>query len=120
LAVSSSGGDDRTHGAAGDRPHRRGGSGEKASLRVREEICPRKAEVSQKAKKLGIGRGRGRGRPAVFATLGRIFLLHTLAWFFAGSVSGRHLGLRGSSGDSCSSRASCSCFAAIAGLIGLR
>jgi uncharacterized membrane protein YqjE len=55
---------------------------EKASLLVREEIALAKAEVSQKATKLGKGAAVAAGA-GVFAFFGLIFLLHTLAWVFA-------------------------------------
>ena len=80
MAVSSSGGDDRT------RPQEIGHTvaeiSEKASLLVREEIALAKAEVTQKATKLGKGAAVA-AVAGVMATLGLIFLLHTLAWLFA-------------------------------------
>jgi uncharacterized membrane protein YqjE len=54
---------------------------EKASLLVREEIALAKAEVTQKATRLGKGAAVA-AVAGVFAVLGLIFLLHTLAWFF--------------------------------------
>jgi uncharacterized membrane protein YqjE len=54
---------------------------EKASLLVREEIALAKAEVSQKATRLGKGAAVA-AVAGVFAFFGLIFLLHTLAWFF--------------------------------------
>ena len=54
---------------------------EKASLLVREEIALAKAEVTQKATKLGKGAAVA-AIAGVFALFGLIFLLHTLAWFF--------------------------------------
>jgi len=54
---------------------------EKASLLVREEIELAKTEISQKAKVLGKGVAVA-AAAGVFAVLGLIFLLHTLAWFF--------------------------------------
>jgi uncharacterized membrane protein YqjE len=54
---------------------------EKASLLVREEIQLAKAEVTQKATKLGKGAAVA-AIAGVFAVFGLIFLLHTLAWFF--------------------------------------
>ena len=53
---------------------------EKASLLVREEIELAKAEISLKAKLLGKGAAVA-AAAGVFAVLGVIFLLHTLAWF---------------------------------------
>ena len=53
---------------------------EKASLLVREEIELAKAEISLKAKLLGRGVAVA-SAAGVFAVLGLIFLLHTLAWF---------------------------------------
>ena len=55
---------------------------EKASLLVREEIELAKAEVTQKATRLGKGTAVA-AVAGVLATLGLIFLLHTLAWFFS-------------------------------------
>ena len=52
---------------------------EKASLLVREEIALAKAEVTQKATKLGKGAAVA-AVAGVFAVLGLIFLLHFLAW----------------------------------------
>jgi uncharacterized membrane protein YqjE len=54
---------------------------EKASLLVREEIALAKAEVTQKATRLGKGTAVA-AVAGVFAFFGLIFLLHTLAWFF--------------------------------------
>ena len=54
---------------------------EKASLLVREEIALAKAEVTQKATKLGKGAAVA-AVAGVLATLGLIFFLHFLAWFF--------------------------------------
>jgi uncharacterized membrane protein YqjE len=54
---------------------------EKASLLVREEIALAKAEVTQKATRLGKGAAVA-AVAGVFAFFGLIFLLHTLAWFF--------------------------------------
>ena len=54
---------------------------EKASLLVREEIALAKAEVTQKATKLGKGAAVA-AIAGVFAIFGLVFLLHTLAWFF--------------------------------------
>ena len=53
---------------------------EKASLLVREEIELAKAEVTQKATKLGKGAAVLAGA-GVFGVLGLIFFLHFLAWF---------------------------------------
>jgi hypothetical protein len=53
---------------------------EKASLLVREEIELAKAEISLKAKLLGKGAAVA-AAAGVFAVLGLIFLLHTVAWF---------------------------------------
>jgi uncharacterized membrane protein YqjE len=55
---------------------------EKASLLVREEIALAKAEVTQKATRLGKGAAVA-AVAGVFALLGLMMLLHTLAWFFA-------------------------------------
>jgi uncharacterized membrane protein YqjE len=55
---------------------------EKTSLLVREEIELAKAEVTQKATRLGKGAAVA-AAAGVFAVLGLIFLLHTLAWFLA-------------------------------------
>lgn len=54
---------------------------EKASLLVREEIELAKAEVTAKATKLGKGAAIA-AVAGVFALLGLMMLLHTLAWFF--------------------------------------
>jgi len=55
---------------------------EKASLLVREEIALARAEVTQKATKLGKGIAVA-AVAGVFAIGGLIMLLHTLAWFFS-------------------------------------
>ena len=55
---------------------------EKASLLVREEIALAKAEITQKATRLGKGAAVA-AVAGVFALLGLMMLLHTLAWFFA-------------------------------------
>ena len=60
---------------------------EKASLLVREEIELAKAEVTQKATKLGKGAAVA-AIAGVFAVLGLIFLLHTLSWLFAELIGG--------------------------------
>jgi len=80
LAVSAGGGPDRTRPQ--DIGHTVAEISEKASLLVREEIALAKAEVTQKATKLGKGAAVA-AVAGVFATLGLIFLLHTLAWLFA-------------------------------------
>jgi hypothetical protein len=114
LAVSAGGGPDRT------RPQEIGHTvaeiSEKASLLVREEIALAKAEVTQKATKLGKGAAVA-AIAGVFATLGLIFLLFSLAWFFAWVVGSNvldimwgHLIVTGI----------LFLFATIAGLIGLR
>jgi hypothetical protein len=54
---------------------------EKASLLVREEIELAKAEVTQKATRLGKGAGVAIGA-GVFAFFGLIFFLHFLSYFF--------------------------------------
>ena len=54
---------------------------EKASLLVREEIALAKAEVTQKATRLGKGAAVA-AVAGVFALLGLMMFLHTLAWFF--------------------------------------
>jgi uncharacterized membrane protein YqjE len=54
----------------------------KASLLVREEIELAKAEVAQKAKRLGIGAGL-LAVAGLFMFFFLIFLLHMLAWGFA-------------------------------------
>ena len=80
MAVSAGGGPDRT------RPQEIGHTvaeiSEKASLLVREEIALAKAEVTQKATKLGKGAAVA-AVAGVFGLFGLIFLLHTLAWLFA-------------------------------------
>ena len=60
---------------------------EKASLLVREEIELAKAEVTQKATKLGKGAAVA-AVAGVLAVLGLIFLLHTLAWLFTELIGG--------------------------------
>ena len=55
---------------------------EKASLLVREEIALAKAEVTQKATRLGKGAAVA-AIAGVFALLGLMMLLHTLSWLFA-------------------------------------
>jgi uncharacterized membrane protein YqjE len=55
---------------------------EKASLLVREEIELAKAEVTQKATRLGKGTAVA-ALAGIFAVTGLMFLLHTLAWFIA-------------------------------------
>jgi uncharacterized membrane protein YqjE len=60
---------------------------EKASLLVREEIQLAKAEVTQKATKLGKGAAVA-AVAGVLAVLGLIFFLHFLSWFFAWLVGG--------------------------------
>ncbi len=55
---------------------------QKASLLVREEVELAKAEVAQKAKRLGGGAAVA-AIAGVFAFLALIFLLHGLAWFIA-------------------------------------
>ena len=60
---------------------------EKASLLVREEIELAKAEVTQKATRLGKGAAVA-AIAGVFALLGLIFALHTLSWFFWWLVGG--------------------------------
>jgi len=55
---------------------------EKASLLVREEIALAKAEVTQKATRLGKGAAVA-AAAGVFALLGLMMLLHTLSWLFA-------------------------------------
>jgi uncharacterized small protein (DUF1192 family) len=54
---------------------------EKASLLVREEIALAKAEVTQKATRLGKGAAVA-AAAGVFALFGLIFLLHFLSYFF--------------------------------------
>ena len=54
---------------------------EKASLLVREEIALAKAEVAQKATRLGKGAAVAMAA-GVFALFGLMMLLHTLSWFF--------------------------------------
>ena len=54
----------------------------KASLLVREEIELAKAELTDKAGKLGRGAAAG-AAAGVFAFFALIFFLHALAWFFA-------------------------------------
>lgn len=60
---------------------------EKASLLVREEIALAKAEITQKATRLGKGVAVA-AAAGVFALLGLMMLLHTLAWFFVWLVGG--------------------------------
>jgi uncharacterized membrane protein YqjE len=60
---------------------------EKASLLVREEIALAKAEITQKATRLGKGAVVA-GAAGVFAILGLIMLLHTIAWFFVWLIDG--------------------------------
>ena len=60
---------------------------EKASLLVREEIALAKAEVAQKATRLGKGAAVAMAA-GVFALFGLMMLLHTLAWVFAELVGG--------------------------------
>jgi uncharacterized membrane protein YqjE len=55
---------------------------EKASLLVREEIELAKTEISQKATRLGKGAAVA-AAAGVFAFLGLIMLMHTIAWFLA-------------------------------------
>ena len=54
---------------------------EKASLLVREEIALAKAEVAQKATRLGKGTAVA-AVAGVFALFGLMMFLHTLSWFF--------------------------------------
>ena len=54
---------------------------EKASLLVREEIALAKAEVTQKATRLGKGAAVATAA-GVFALFGLMMLLHTISWFF--------------------------------------
>ena len=54
---------------------------EKAQILVREEIELAKAEVTQKATKLGKG-AAVLVVSGIFAVLGLIFFLHALSWFF--------------------------------------
>ena len=61
---------------------------EKASLLVREEIELAKAEVTQKAKRLGGGAAAGAVAGA-FAFLALIFFLHAVAWFVADLLGGQ-------------------------------
>jgi uncharacterized membrane protein YqjE len=65
---------------------------EKASLLVREEIALAKAEVTQKATKLGKGAAVA-AIAGVFALFGLIFLLHTLAWFFSWVFGATDIGI---------------------------
>ena len=65
---------------------------EKASLLVREEIALAKAEVTQKATRLGKGAAVA-AIAGVFGFFGLIFLLHSLAWFFAWVVGGVDLNI---------------------------
>ena len=60
---------------------------EKASLLVREEIELAKTEITQKATKLGKGAAVA-AVAGVFAVLGLIFALHTLAWVFTEIIGG--------------------------------
>jgi hypothetical protein len=54
---------------------------EKASLLVREEIELAKAEITEKATKLGKGAG-ALAAAGVLAVFSLIFFFHALAWFF--------------------------------------
>lgn len=54
---------------------------QKASLLVREEIELAKAEVQEKATRLGKGAAVG-AAAGVFAIFALIFFLHSLSWFF--------------------------------------
>lgn len=86
---------------------------EKASLLVREEIALAKAEVTQKATRLGKGAAVA-AVAGVFALLGLMMFLHTLAWFFVWVVgSDIFWGFLITTGI-------LFLFAIIAGLIGLR
>ena len=86
---------------------------EKASLLVREEIALAKAEVTQKATKLGKGAAVA-AIAGVFAVLGLIFLLHTLSWLFVELIGGDIFwGFLVTTGI-------LFLFAAIAGVLGLR
>ena len=85
---------------------------EKASLLVREEIALAKAEVTQKATKLGKGAAVA-AVAGVLATLGLIFLLHTIAWALADVFGEAWLGFL-------IVTAVLFVLAGIAGLIGLR
>ena len=89
---------------------------EKAQVLVREEIALAKAEVTQKATKLGKGAAVA-AIAGVFAVLGLIFLLHTLAWFFSWLIGGIDLGIMW---GFLVVTGILFLFAAIAGLIGLR
>ncbi len=89
---------------------------EKASLLVREEIALAKAEVTQKATKLGKGAAVA-AIAGVFALLGLILLLHTLAWFFSWLIGGIDIGIMW---GFLVVTGILFLFAAIAGLIGLR
>jgi uncharacterized small protein (DUF1192 family) len=55
---------------------------ERVSLLVREEIELAKAEVAQKTKRLAAGAAIG-AAGGVFAVVGLLFLLHSLAWGLA-------------------------------------
>ncbi len=110
MAVSAGGGPDRT------RPQEIGHTvaeiSEKASLLVREEIALAKAEVTQKATKLGKGAAVA-AVAGVFALFGLIFALHTLAWGLAELFDSAWLGYLAVT-------VLLFVLAAIAGLIGLR
>ena len=60
---------------------------EKASLLVREEIALAKAEITQKATRLGKGAAVAIAA-GIFALLGLMMLLHTVSWFFVWVVGG--------------------------------
>jgi len=109
--AASPGGPDRT------RPQEIGHTvaeiSEKASLLVREEIALAKAEVTQKAAKLGKGAAVA-AAAGLFATVGLLFLLHFVAWILAEEIFERvwagYLAVA----------VALFLLAAIAGLIGLR
>jgi uncharacterized membrane protein YqjE len=88
---------------------------EKASLLVREEIELAKAEIGQKLTRLSKGAVVA-AAAAVFAILGLIMLLHTVAWFLSwalGEVNAIFWGYL-------ITTAILFVFAGIAGLIGIR
>ena len=89
---------------------------EKASLLVREEIELAKTEVTQKATKLGKGAAVA-AIAGVFALLGLIMGLHTLAWFLGWVVADVQLDIMW---GFLIVTAILFLLAAIAGLVGLR
>ena len=88
---------------------------EKASLLVREEIALARAELTQKASRLGKGAAVA-AVAGVIALGGVILLLHTLGWFFAWVIGEANLVFLGF----LIAAVLLLVLAAIAGLIGMR